>query len=51
MEMVENLGKVVAFDGLSLSGKSTMVEMLLQRSENAAVLRENTRDPLRNATA
>ncbi len=49
--MVENLGKVVAFDGLSLSGKSTMVEMLLQRSENAAVLRENTRDPLRNATA
>ena len=42
---------IIAFDGLSLAGKSTMVEMLFQRSTNARVIRENTYDPIRPATS
>ncbi|MBI2232576.1 MAG: hypothetical protein HYU56_01540 [Candidatus Aenigmarchaeota archaeon] len=42
---------ILAFDGLSLAGKSTFVQMLYERSENAVVIRENTFDPLRPATA
>lgn len=51
-EVVQNQnGKIVAIDGLSLAGKSTMVQMLLERSEKAAVVRENTWDPHRTATS
>lgn len=42
---------IVAFDGLSLSGKSTMVAMLKERSQNAMVVRENILDPYRPTTA
>lgn len=42
---------IVAFDGLSLAGKSTMVAMLEERSENAQVIRENTCDPFRPTTS
>jgi thymidylate kinase len=44
-------GKSIAFDGLSLAGKSTMVQMLLERSLDAEVVRENTYDPHRPATS
>lgn len=44
-------GTIVAFDGLSLAGKSTMVAMLEERSEDAQVVRENTFDPLRPITS
>ncbi len=43
--------KTVAFDGLSLAGKSTMVQMLLERSLDAEVVRENTFDPYRPTTS
>ena len=43
--------KIIAFDGLSLSGKSTMVQMLKDRSANAEVMRENYYDPLRGLTS
>lgn len=43
--------KTVAFDGLSLAGKSTMVQMLFERSINAEVVRENVRDPYRPLTS
>ncbi|MFH1182507.1 MAG: hypothetical protein V1702_06115 [Candidatus Woesearchaeota archaeon] len=36
--------KTVAFDGLSVAGKSSMVQMLLERSFDAEVVRENTCD-------
>ena len=42
---------MVAFDGLSLSGKSTMVQMLSLRSLDSVVIRENEFDPLREATS
>ncbi len=44
-------GKCVAFDGLSLAGKSTMVQMLYERCVGAEVVRENRLDPHRNATS
>ncbi len=44
-------GKSMAFDGLSLAGKSTMVQMLLERSLDAEIVRENTYDPHRPATS
>lgn len=44
-------GTIVAFDGLSLAGKSTMVAMLEEQSENAQVIRENTYDPFRPITS
>ncbi len=43
--------KTVAFDGLSLAGKSTMVQMLLERSQDAEVIRENAHDPYRVVTS
>lgn len=49
--MIENLHRIVAFDGLSLAGKSTMVGMLEKRSINAEVVRENTYDPYRKTTS
>lgn len=42
---------IVAFDGLSLSGKSTMVQMSHERSENAEIVRENIFDPHRPTTS
>lgn len=42
---------IIAFSGLSLAGKSTMTQMLLERSLNAVVVRENTFDPIRPATS
>ncbi|MDI6721827.1 MAG: hypothetical protein QMD85_05515 [Candidatus Aenigmarchaeota archaeon] len=42
---------IIAFDGLSLAGKSTMVSMLRERSQNALVIRENVYDPLRPVTS
>ncbi|MBI5389905.1 hypothetical protein HZB02_00265 [Candidatus Woesearchaeota archaeon] len=41
----------IAFDGLSLAGKSTMVQMLLECSLDAVVIRENTLDPYRPMTS
>ncbi|MBL7147570.1 MAG: hypothetical protein ISS82_01980 [Nanoarchaeota archaeon] len=50
--MVEEMKRgMIAFDGLSLAGKSTMVQMLYLRSLNAVVIRENEFDPIRNATS
>lgn len=43
--------RIVAIDGLSLAGKSTIVGMLNERSSNAQIIRENTFDPHREATA
>jgi len=43
-------GKMVAFDGLSLAGKSTMVAMT-EETTGATVVRENTFDPHRPATS
>ena len=43
--------KAVSFDGLSASGKSTMVEMSSERGLDAEVVRENTYDPFRPATS
>lgn len=43
--------KAVSFDGLSLAGKSTMVQMLSERSEDAEVVRENTYDRFRPVTS
>lgn len=42
---------IIAFDGLSLAGKSTMVQMLSLRSKDAVVIRENELDPLRESTS
>lgn len=49
--MIENLHKIVAFDGLSLAGKSTMVGMINERAANAQIIRENTLDPHRKTTS
>ncbi|NIO44393.1 MAG: hypothetical protein GTN36_02465 [Candidatus Aenigmarchaeota archaeon] len=43
--------KIVSFDGLSLSGKTTMGKMLKERSLDAEIVRENTYDPHRPATS
>lgn len=43
--------KAVSFDGLSLAGKSTMVQMLSERSGDAEVVRENTYDRFRPVTS
>lgn len=42
---------IAAFDGLSLSGKSTMVQMLKERSKNTVIMRENQFDPIRTLTS
>ena len=49
--MVESKYSTSAYDGLSLAGKSTMVEMLHQRSNNSVVVRENKYDPIRPITS
>jgi len=43
--------KAVSFDGLSLAGKSSMVQMLSEISLDAEVVRENTYDQFRPATS
>lgn len=40
---------IISLDGLSLSGKSTMVQMLQERLEDSVVVKENHLDPLRPA--
>lgn len=42
---------IIAFDGLSLSGKTTFSQMLLERSPNAVLIRENESDPYRDMTS
>src|SRR3989338_6166463 len=48
--MAEKHG-IIAFDGLSLSGKSKLAQMLLERSPNAVLIRENSLDPYREMTS
>jgi thymidylate kinase len=49
--MSEFENKIVAFDGLSGTGKTILISMLEERSLNAVVIEENKIDPLREATA
>lgn len=48
---MESRHAIVTFDGLSAAGKSTLAQMLLERSADAVVISENRLDPLRPATS
>lgn len=50
IEWLPARGMIVAFDGVTGAGKTTLIGMLLADSANAVVVRENEYDPIRPLT-